>query len=183
MDRRCDTPVEQALALLRDVALDRKSPPIWLGLVYEAMAKCAPSASEESRPVAWRWRWRGGDEPDVWAYTEHEPTPSAKAVTEPLFARSATISTESRDALVASMNEVKRVAELVRETQPTWSRHLMLVWGAALQVIPSDSTVTGCIYEARSREGDRATGSSSEAWCRTHGWDCPNQPTSTRLKP
>lgn len=41
--------------------------------------------SARAEPVAWRWHWKGGDESDVWAYTEHEPQ-GTRIVKEPLFA-------------------------------------------------------------------------------------------------
>ena len=38
-------------------------------------------------PVAWRWHWNGGDEPDVWGYSEHEKVSSEHITAEPLYAR------------------------------------------------------------------------------------------------
>ena len=31
-----------------------------------------------------------------------------------------------------------------------------------------------CIYEARNRAGNLSASAHVEAWCRTHGFDCPN---------
>lgn len=53
-------------------------------VVRELIAEQQPVPS---KPVAWRWHWKGGDEPDVWGYQEHKPT-DRNMVVEPLFASS-----------------------------------------------------------------------------------------------
>lgn len=47
-------------------------------------AVSTPSTTPQ-KPVAWRWRWNGGDEPDVWSYCEYEPNTKYQ-IREPLYA-------------------------------------------------------------------------------------------------
>lgn len=39
----------------------------------------------QADPVAWRWHWKGGDEPDVWGYSEVEICSDDRRHCEPLY--------------------------------------------------------------------------------------------------
>lgn len=44
------------------------------------------SALPAVQPVAWRWHWNGGDEPDVWAYTDTPKASDEHITAYPLYA-------------------------------------------------------------------------------------------------
>lgn len=52
----------------------------------DALCDLALRALRPEPPVAWRWHWIGGDEPDVWAYSDTMPRHSKDVVCEPLYA-------------------------------------------------------------------------------------------------
>lgn len=60
-----------------------------------------PARPDAGEAVAWRWHWRAGDEPDVWAYSEAPVQSDEHRHAEPLYAR-----------LPAAPAETARVAEL-----------------------------------------------------------------------
>lgn len=57
--------------------------------VAPGRGSAAPSHVRQT-PVAWRWRWNGGDEPDVWSYCEYEPNTKYQ-IREPLYAAPVTL--------------------------------------------------------------------------------------------
>lgn len=48
------------------------------------VAPCCQS-QPEAEPVAWRWHWNGGDEPDVWAYCEDRIESDQHRTAQPLY--------------------------------------------------------------------------------------------------
>lgn len=62
-------------------------------------------------PIAWRWHWNGGDEPDVWAYSESLKVSDQHITAEPLYAATATLQALIDKAVEA---ERKRCAAIAR---------------------------------------------------------------------
>ena len=71
----------------RAAKLDRKTHNMTEAHVQmEYAADLLRACKTRGAPVAWRWRWNGGDEPDVWSYSETEIFTDTHRIVEPLFA-------------------------------------------------------------------------------------------------
>ena len=73
-------------------------------------------------PVAWRWRWNGGCEPDVWVYCEHEVVSDRHRTAEPLYTTlsAAEAALQAADELADAAQRLEHIARQNTDNAKVW---------------------------------------------------------------
>ena len=87
MTHPTDDELEAMAARLSATLMPNKVSPQDQAIIHNLIDAAAMLRACKGRgtPVAWRWHWNGGCEPDVWVYCEYEVVSDRHRTAEPLY--------------------------------------------------------------------------------------------------